>query len=346
MNIIYFALVLGVTVFIHELGHFLFAKKAGIYVYEFAIGMGPVLHKFKRKNDETEYSIRLFPIGGYVSMAGEEIEVDEDIPKEKRIQSKTWSQRFLTVIAGVLFNFLLAILIFTFVAIFDGTPKNKNIISKINEDYPIYETNIKANDEIISINNVRVRNQDMLQLEIQANYGKEITLKVKHTDNTYETIKVVPKEEKENDTTTYKYGFYLENEYSHNFIDIIFYGFKKTYELVVQMFYTILYLVTGKLSLNSLSGPIGIYKVVGVTAEAGILNLIYLIGFLCINVGFINLLPLPAFDGGRIFFMLIEKITKKKLSPKVENTIHAVGLILLMILMVVITWNDIVRFIL
>ena len=109
ITIIAFIFILGVTVTIHEFGHFLFAKKAGIYVYEFSIGMGPRLFKFNRKNDETDYSIRLFPIGGYVQMAGEDIEVDKNIPKDKLLQSKTWLQRFLTMVAGVMFNFLLAI---------------------------------------------------------------------------------------------------------------------------------------------------------------------------------------------------------------------------------------------
>ena len=102
MTLLYFIIVLGVTVFIHELGHFIFAKKSGIYVYEFSIGMGPRLFKFNRKNDETEYSIRLFPIGGYVAMAGEDIEVDKNIPDDKQMYNKPWHNRFLTVIAGVL----------------------------------------------------------------------------------------------------------------------------------------------------------------------------------------------------------------------------------------------------
>ena len=107
MTIIYFILILGITIMIHELGHFIFAKKAGVYVYEFSLGMGPKLFKFKRKNDETEYSIRLFPIGGFVSMAGEDMEDEGNIPKEKQLINKKWYQRFLTIIAGIVFNFLL-----------------------------------------------------------------------------------------------------------------------------------------------------------------------------------------------------------------------------------------------
>lgn len=346
MNIIYFILVLNITVFIHELGHFIFAKKAGIYVYEFCIGMGPRIFMFKRKNDETEYGIRLFPIGGFVQMAGEEVEVDEDIPKEKRMQSKSWKERFLTVIAGVMFNFLLAIFTFTIVACFTGVPNNKPVISDLSNKYIDYETNLRKGDLILSINDKKISNQDMFLLEFQTLYGNDINLEVKHTDGKIEKAIIKAKEEKVDDETVYHYGFSLDATRSKSFFKIITYGFTKTWDLIVQMFYIILYLITGKLSLNSLSGPVGIFNVVSESAKAGFINIIYLIGFLCVNVGFINLLPIPAFDGGRILFMIIEKIKGKPINAKVENTIHAVGLALLMVLMVVVTWNDIVRFIL
>lgn len=346
MNIIYFILVLGVTVFIHELGHFIFAKKAKIYVYEFALGMGPTIFKFNRKNDETTYSIKLFPIGGSVQMAGEEIELDEKIPKERRFQSKTWLQRILTVIAGVTFNFILAIIIFIICAGVVGVPQEKAIISEINSEYPIANTNLKINDLITEVNGKKVSNQDMFLLEFSLNNKNDITFKVKHEDNSYEEIKITPKKETKDGVTSYHYGFALDSSYSHNIVNILLYGFKKTIALIEQMFYIIYYLVIGKLSLNSLSGPIGIYNIVGESAKAGFINVIYLIGYICVNVGFINLLPLPAFDGGRVLFMIIEKIRKKPISSKVENIIHAIGFGLLILLMILVTWNDIFKFIL
>ena len=139
MTLIYFILVLGIVVCIHEFGHFIFAKKAGIYVYEFSIGMGPKLFQFHRKNDETTYSIRLFPIGGYVKMAGEEVELDESIPEEKRFGSKRWLPKVLTVIAGVCFNFILAIIIFFVVALIGGTPRVSPIIGSTIKEYPVYD---------------------------------------------------------------------------------------------------------------------------------------------------------------------------------------------------------------
>ena len=346
LDIIYFILVLSITIFIHELGHFIFAKRAGIYVYEFCIGMGPRIFKFKRKNDETEYGIRLFPIGGFVQMAGEGVEVDENIPVEKRMQSKTWMQRFLTVIAGVTFNFILAIIVFTIVAIVSGVPNNKPVIGGINEKYLDYEVNLEKGDLILSVNDKKVSNQDMLLLELQVAMGKNLDLKVKHENGNIETVTLIPKEEKIDDAVSYKYGFYIDSSISRNFIDIITYGFTKTWSLITQMIYIIAYLITGKLSLNSLSGPVGIFNIVSESAKAGFINIIYLIGFLCVNVGVVNLIPLPAFDGGRVLFMIIEKIKGSPVDPKIENMIHAVGLVLLLILMAAITWNDIVKFIL
>ena len=345
MTLLYFIIVLGVTVFIHEFGHFIFAKKSGIYVYEFSIGMGPRLFKFKRKNDETEYAIRLFPIGGYVSMAGEDIEVDKNIPDDKQMFNKPWHNRFLTVIAGVMFNFLLAIILLIIVGLNVGVPENKNKIVELDKKYPIYKTNIKVGDTITKVNNVKVRNQDMLMLELAVNNGKTVNITVKHKNNKIETVKVKPKKVKVDGKVGYKYGLALENKVHKGIIPSIKFGFTKVVDLLEQMAKIIFYLITGKLSLSNLSGPVGIYNIVGESAKAGFINIIYLIAYLCVNVGFINLIPLPAFDGGRAFFLLIEKLTGKKIPPKVENTIHTIGFVLLMILMVAITYNDIMRII-
>ena len=343
MTLIYFILVLGITVFIHELGHFIFAKKAGIYVYEFSIGMGPKIFSKKRKNDETVYSLRLFPIGGFVQMAGEEVDVDENIPVEKRMQSKTWMQRLTTILAGVTFNFILAIVILFGIGLFYGSPVMTPVIESKDENYSIYKTNIQSGDEILSINGKKTDTQDMLLLHLQVLQGEKVTLEVKHEDGKKEKVTLKPKEEKIDGEKVYKYGFSLKSESEKGFIAAIKYAFKKTYTLLKQMVFIVTYLFTGKLKLNSLSGPIGIYTIVGESAKAGLVNLVYLVAYLCINVGFINLLPFPAFDGGRALFLLIEKIKGSPVSVKVENTIHNVGFVLLMILMVFITYNDIIR---
>ena len=340
MTLIYFILVLSITIFIHELGHFIFAKRAGIYVYEFCIGMGPRIFKFKRKNDETEYGIRILPIGGFCAMAGEGIEDDEDVPKDKKLQSKTWLQRFLTIVAGVMFNFILALVILIVIGFINGNPNNKPIISQVPVESPSYEAGLQAGDVIKTLNGTKINTIDRLLIEYQMEYGKTLELEVLR-DGKIEKISIVPVENE----GTYSYGFSLDSTVRYGFFEGIKYGFSKFFSLIEQMFLVITYLITGKLSLSNLSGPVGIYNIVGESAKAGLINLVYLIGYLSINVGFINLLPIPAFDGGRILFLIIEKIRRKPVNIKIENTVHAVGLALLMILMVVITYNDIVRFI-
>ncbi len=345
MTIIYFILILGIIVCIHEFGHFLFAKKSGIYVYEFSIGMGPRLFKWNRKNDETEYSIRLLPIGGYVQMAGEDLEADKksEIPKEKQMQNKKWYQRFLTIIAGVMFNFILAIVLLFVIALINGAPSLGTKIGEVSNDSPAQIAGLEKNDRIVKVGNRNINNSDMLMLELQVGKGKQTTFVVEKENGARKTIEITPKKIEVDGTESYQYGFSLEAKVSRNILDCIKYAFLKTLGLVEQMIFIIGYLFMGKLSLNSLAGPVGIFQVVGETAKTGFLNIIYLIAFMSINVGFINLLPIPAFDGGRLLFLIIEKIKGSPVSPKVENAIHGVGFILLMLLMVFITYNDIIR---
>lgn len=343
MTIIYFILILGIIVFIHELGHFLFAKKAGIYVYEFSIGMGPQLFKWKRKNDETEYSIRLFPIGGFVQMAGESVEVDENIPKEQTMQAKTWFQRFMTVIAGIMFNFILAIVLLFIIGLVNGSPQNKAFVSYVDPAGNAYLAGLEEGSTITKVDNVKVRTYDRLLLEYQIRLGEDITFEIKNKDGEIKTVTVTPQEVNENDTVTYKYGFNLEDSVETGFLSAVKYAFTKTASLIEQMFFTVVYLFTGDLSVTNLSGPIGIFSVVGDAAKTGFINVVYLLAFISINVGFINFLPLPAFDGGRVLFLIIEKIIGRPVNPKVENIIHSMGMVLLMILMAVITFNDIIK---
>ena len=343
MTLIYFILILGITVFIHELGHFIFAKRAGIYVYEFSIGMGPKLFQIHSKKDETVYSIRLFPIGGYVQMAGESVEEDENIPKEKRLQSKTWMQRFLTIIAGVLFNFLLAIVIFFIIGLVNGSPSNKIYIKEVEENSNAYTAGLKPHSEIIALNNKKIKSSSHFALETQVNLGNDFVFEVKDEDGKIETITIKPSVEKKDGEETYHYGFSYYNKYEKGFFNAIKYAFTNVLALIHQMILVIIYLITGKLHLDSLSGPIGIYNIVGEASKYGILTMMNLVGLLCVNVGFINILPIPAFDGGRLLFLIIEKIKRSPVNPKIENTIHAVGMILLMILMIAITYNDILN---
>lgn len=339
ITIISFIFILGVTVTVHEFGHFLFAKKAGIYVYEFSIGMGPRLFKFNRKNDETDYSIRLLPIGGYVQMAGEDIEVDKNIPEDKLLQSKTWIERFLTMVAGVMFNFLLAIVVLFIIALINGVSLDATRISKSNIK------GLNKGDKIVSVNGNFVNNYDKLALELSVAGSNKLKLKVKHQDNTYDTVTLKPKAvyTKKHKLQGYTYGFEITGTYKHSFFSSIKYAFTKFFSIVEQMFFTVWYLITGKISPKLLAGPVGIFSIVGNAAKTGFISVLSLLALISVNVGFINLLPIPAFDGGHILFLIIEKIKGSKVNPKVENTIHTVFFILLMALMLYITFNDILR---
>ena len=342
LNIIYFILILGIIVLVHEFGHFIFAKKAGIYVYEFSLGMGPRLFKFKRKNDETEYSIRLLPIGGYVQLAGEEIELDKKIPEDRRMQSKKWHQRFLTMIAGVMFNFILAILLFFILALVNGVSLDTRYLKNIDES--IYGDTLKEGDKIIKIDNKKVNNYDKLVLEMQVSGLEEFKMTVLHKDKTKETVTVKPeKKETEDGKTAYDFGFELYGKEGKGIITALKYAFLKFFSTIEQMFFIVIYLFTGALSLKMLSGPVGLFGVVSDAASNGFVSILSLTALFSVNVGFINILPLPAFDGGCALFLVIEKIKGRPVNQKTENIIHTIGFYLLMLLMLYITLNDILK---
>lgn len=334
MTIVYFILILGITIFVHELGHFIFAKKAGIHVYEFALGMGPQLFKFNRKNDETTYSLRLFPIGGYVQMAGEAVNEDDEIPEHKRLYKKSWGQRFSTIIAGILFNFIFAILIFFIIGVVNGSSSIKPKIAFVEENSPAFIAGIKKGDEIIKMNNTNILTIDHFMLELTV--AKEDTFKLTLRNNNINRVVDVTIKDG-------ALGIGLDLTAKTGFFNAIGYSLSKTFSILHQMSLVIGYLIIGKLKLSALAGPVGIYTIVGDAAAYGFLNLMYLTALISLNVGFMNLMPIPAFDGGRLLFLLIEKIKGKPVDTKIENTIHAVGFVLLMILMVIVTFNDILK---
>lgn len=344
LNIILFILILGVIVFIHEFGHFTFAKLTGVYVYEFSIGMGPKL--WSKKGKETEYSLRAIPIGGFCQMAGEDMEDDDlkKIPKDKRLQSKTVWQRFLIMFFGAGNNFISAVLILFFLALIWGGNSMTPIITEVTKDYPAQKAGIQAGDIVKEINGHKIKTSDDISLYLAIADPKEKSTFVVEKGNGYEvTYKFKAKKVKEKDEVSYVYGIGMKQEKTKGFVNAIKYTVKKTGSIFKQMGVTVGYLFTGGISLNQLSGPVGIYSVVGESSKAGIANILYLVAFLSINVGFINLLPLPAFDGGHILFLVIEAIKGSPVKPEVEEKIHGIGMMLLLLLMVVITINDIIK---
>ena len=343
-NIFVFVIVLGVIIFIHELGHFTWAKIAGVHVYEFALGMGPRLWGFKK--GDTEYNLRLIPIGGFCSMAGEDLELDDEekVPKEKRMQSKSVWQRFLILFFGPGNNFILAVVLLLFIALVWGGTTMDPVVSSVMDDYPAQEVGISAGDRILSINGNKVSTSDDVSLYLAiADKKEENSIKILKPNGYEIEYNVKPKKVKEDKTTNYYFGITMQQKRTHGFINAFKYSFEKFGALMKQMVLTLKYLFTGGISLDQLSGPVGIYSVVGEQSKAGIQNILFLIAYLSINVGFLNLIPLPAFDGGHIFFILIEAIRRKPVPAEIENKIHAVGLMLLMLLMLIITINDVIK---
>lgn len=342
LTLILFLLILGITVLVHELGHFIFAKLFGIYVYEFSLGMGPKFYSKKDKKKETSYSLRAIPIGGYVQLAGEEVEDDRSIPQDRKLQAKKPWQRFLVMFFGAGSNFIFALLLLFIIGLLYGSPNNKPLIAGVEKGYPAYQSGLKNGDLVLSMNGYKITYLDDMNLYFTLlNKEQGITFEVKKTSGEIDKIKITPL--KENDT--YIFGINLNNQVDHGFIAAIKYSLTKTGALFKQMFIVVESLFTGKLGVNSLSGPVGIYSVVGEASKGGITDLLYLTAFLGINVGFINLLPFPAFDGGRILFLLIEKIKGSPVKPKTENLIHSIGFILLLMLLLYITLNDVLKLI-
>ena len=341
LTLIYFIVILGIIVLVHEFGHFFFAKLFGIYVHEFAIGMGPKILSKKKK--ETEYSIRAIPIGGFCSLAGEGAEEDKKLPKNRLLQSKPVWQRFLVMFFGAGNNFILALVVLFFLGLIVGSPSTSPIIPSVITGSPAEIAGIKANDEIRYINGHRVKTLDDIQLYLAISKGE--TEFVILRDNKEVTYKITPLEGEEATEAKYSFGLQFNNEPEHGFFNAIEYAFKKFGALVRQMAMTFKGLFTGDISVKQLSGPVGIYSAVDSTKNSGFANLLYLLALLSLNVGFVNLIPFPAFDGGRIVFLIIEKIKGSPVKPETENLIHSIGFFILLALIIFVTINDIIRLI-
>lgn len=341
MTIIIFLIILGVIAFIHELGHFIFAKKAGIYVYEFSIGFGPKLFSFKRKNDETEYMIKLIPLGGYVAMAGEE-DLDEDdklkIPDDRKLYNKTWWQRFWVMIAGAMNNFILGIVLLFIMGLIYGTQNASNVLDNIPKDYNLYKLGARDGEKIVKINDHKTKNYDDIQTYLAlVDEGKKIKVTIEDKKGKEKDYNVEPIKDEDG---IYYYGISVKVENEKGLVPALKYAKDKFISIYKSMLIVIKSLFTGVLGIDSLSGPVGIYSVVDI-AKSSFQMILYLTAYLSINIGFMNLIPFPAFDGGRVLFLIIEKIKGSKISPKVEATINGIGFMLLMILMIVVTIKDV-----
>jgi len=317
------------VILIHELGHFTVAKLVGIKVNELSIGMGPRF--FHKKYGDTEYSIRALPIGGYVKMEGEDEESDD--PRGFSKQSPL--ARIAVVAAGAIMNFILAIVVLSIVSFMIGQPTTT--ISEVIDNSPAESAGLMPGDKIISISGNTIENwEDIVNNIEKSNNNTQLEIIVER-NNELETILVTPKME----DGRMVIGIVPEGD--SNVIEAIKDGFNNTFYFITLMIDFISMSLRGNVSINDLAGPLGVISIVGVAANQGIISLLYLLGFISINLGFINLMPFPALDGGRIIFLVVELIRGKPLDPKKEGMIHFIGLMLLFALMLFITYNDILR---
>lgn len=330
----------GIIIAIHELGHFVSAKLFGVKVNEFALGMGPAI--FKKQKGETKYALRLLPIGGYVSMEGE----DESSEDERAFCNKKWWKKLIIVAAGAIMNLILGLIFVAILTCMDdliGTPQ----IHSFYENATSAQYGLEAGDIIKEINGTNIySSRDIgyaLQRDEDAVYdftvernGEKILLE----DVRFET------KQAENGQNIIIYDFIIVGV-EKTVLNVITTAFKDTVSTARLVWLTLFDLITGRYGINDLSGPVGTVSIIAQTtteavkAGTGFDMVIYIMALISINVGVFNLLPIPALDGGRLFFIFIEAIRRKPIPAKYEGLIHGIGLSLLIILMVFITCNDI-----
>ena len=346
INVIIGLLVFGAIIFFHELGHFLFAKLNGIYVNEFAVGMGPTLFSFRKK--ETKYSIRAIPMGGFCAMLGEE----EDVADEHSFSTKSVWARISVVIAGPVFNFILAFVLAIVLIGLCGF--DKPTITKFSDDSPAQEAGLKEGDVITRYNGHRVYNYREVLVYSQFNKtGKKVTLQVDR-DGKDVTVQFQPRKT----DTGYVMGIYGGSRVKGGIVDTIMYSALELRYQVKTTMLSLEYLISGKLGFQNLSGPVGIVSMMNDTINEAkesaqgdtsiaifnvVLNMINFCILLSANLGVMNLLPLPALDGGRTLLLLIEGIFRKKLPTDKEALVNGIGLALLMGLMVIVMFQDIFK---
>lgn len=419
-TVLAFILVFGIIVIVHEFGHYYFAKKAGILVREFAIGMGPKL--FQTHKNETSYTIRVLPLGGYVLMAGYEEEedirlgmsailtldnenrvkeidlsneqvqvtgipidvldydfekdlfikgsiggdmdnvetypVNEDAliiqedgtklqiaPAHRQIQNASVWNRMLTNFGGPLNNFLLAIVAFMVLAFMrGGVPTNEPVLGNIQADSPVAETQLDSGDRVISINGEDISSWTEMVLTVQENPDVDLEFQVEKPTGEIITETIRPKTVTLEEGTAYgQIG--VEVFMKDSFLDKLAFGFTETWFNIKTIFMSIIMLVTGQLGLDNLGGPIAIFSLTGeVTRSGGLMGIVNFIGFLSVNLGLMNLLPIPALDGGKILLNVIEAVRGKPISEEKLSIITIIGAMLIVLLMLFVTWNDIQRY--
>lgn len=290
--------------------------------------------------EEYEEELQTFRVSekARIVSAGEEIQI---APFNRQFGSKTLGQRALTIFAGPAMNFILAFVIFVIIGLVQGIPVDKPMVGKVMKDSVAEQAGLKQDDTIQAIDGKDTNTWKDVVTIVREHPNKEITLHVKR-DSEQLNVKVTPSADKEGKEEVGRIGVYSPVEKS--ILGSIKSGFEQTYTWTKLIFDSLVKLVTGQFSINDLSGPVGIYNLTDQVVDYGFIRVLSLAAVLSINLGLFNLLPVPALDGGRLFFFLIEALRGKPIDRQKEGMVHFIGFALLMLLMLVVTWNDIRRF--
>lgn len=356
--ILAFVVIFGIVVVAHEFGHFIVAKANGIKVLEFYIGMGPKLVKFQK--GDTEYSLRLFPIGGACVFEGEDGLYEEDdetklLREENPLEASKTTQegsfqnasvwaRIATVVAGPLFNIVLGYLLAMIIVITCGAIVPK--VVEVHEGYPAYESGLQAGDTITKINGESIHFFREIQLNTMLYTGGEWELEYERDGERY-TTSLTPVQE----NGSYLIGITGGELLECNALEVFEYSWYEVRYWLNTTFKSLKMLVSGRLTKDDVAGPVGVAGVISDTIEETkqygfltvLVNMINIALLLSVNLSVMNLLPIPALDGGRLLFLLIEAIIRKPVPKKAEAIVHMIGFILLMILMVLVFFNDVSR---
>lgn len=353
MTIILFVIIFGVIVLSHEFGHFIVAKKNGIHVVEFAMGMGPTLFHVDRGG--TKYSVKLLPFGGACMFEGED-GLEEEKKKEQGgdtdvggsfLEAPVWV-RIATIFAGPFVNLLLGFLIALILVAYRGT--DLPVIQMVSEGSAAEEAGLQAGDVITRMNGEKIHVYREVRLNSMLNSdGKDFSISYLR-DGEEHSVVLTPRYSEEDDR--YYIGLMGVGEYAAcRGFSVIRYGFYESEFVVKNTIKSLQLLVTGKLGKDDVSGPVGVASYVGETYETAkeygfvtvLMSMLELVVILSINIGIMNLLPLPALDGGRLVFLFVEVIRGKPVPPEKEGFVHMAGLILFFLLMIFVMYNDIMR---
>ncbi len=330
--------VFGLLVFVHELGHFIVAKMSGMKVTEFAIGFGPTI--YSKQEGETLYSLRMIPLGGYNKIAG----MDPDEPADPRnFNNQPLFKRLLVIVAGSFMNLLLPVVLFFVVISFSGvaTPVDQSVLGEIIEGRPAAAAGLMANDRIIEVEGKAVKTWVQLVDEIRLRPDMPTKLLVQRQDKTF-TVTVTPQLDPKSKRGVIGVTAQIE-KYQPGLWETAKVSVQQTYEVAKEMLVGLAGMLRSSQNAD-LAGPLGVAQMAGKVAQYGVLPLLNFAAFLSINLGLINMLPIPMLDGGHVVMLLIEGVRGKPLGPKSLERIQYAGLVILLSIMIFATMKDIGRF--